>query len=87
MRRSAQAAGNGIRVAYPESGALDAAVADDAAGDPLPLDHLAGLPLWVPAREHNPALVDLVVGVCATAGFDPPRAPALDEGDMLAAVA
>ena len=37
----------------------------------LCLRDLAGLPLWMVARRTNPALVDLVVGACHDAGFEP----------------
>ncbi|WP_225830668.1 LysR family transcriptional regulator [Streptomyces sp. NK08204] len=37
---------------------------------------LAELPLALTARRNNPALVDLVVGACHTAGFEPLPGPA-----------
>jgi DNA-binding transcriptional LysR family regulator len=37
----------------------------------LVIGDLAGLPLWMVARRTNPALVDLVVGACHDAGFEP----------------
>ena len=40
-----------------------------------------------PAREANPALVDLVTGACQAAGFSPEVVPATDEPDMLATIA
>jgi DNA-binding transcriptional LysR family regulator len=58
-----------------------------AGAEPLPLARLAELPLRLPARDANPPLVDLVLGACRAAGFEPRRAPALDEQDMLAAIA
>lgn len=39
--------------------------------DELRMRDLAGLPLWLVPRRTNPALVDLVVGACAAAGFEP----------------
>ncbi|MGN5378789.1 LysR family substrate-binding domain-containing protein [Streptomyces lasalocidi] len=35
------------------------------------LGELAGLPLYLTARRNNPPLVDLVVGACRDAGFEP----------------
>ncbi|HET9173479.1 MAG TPA: LysR substrate-binding domain-containing protein [Actinospica sp.] len=37
----------------------------------LVIGDLAGLPLWMVPRRTNPALVDLVVGACSEAGFEP----------------
>ncbi|MBR7829396.1 LysR family transcriptional regulator [Actinospica sp. MGRD01-02] len=37
----------------------------------LAMGDLAGLPLWMVERRRNPALVDLVVGACQDAGFEP----------------
>ncbi|MFI0942930.1 LysR family transcriptional regulator [Streptomyces sp. NPDC021020] len=37
----------------------------------LPLTELAGLPLLLTERRNNPPLVDLVVGACHDAGFEP----------------
>jgi DNA-binding transcriptional LysR family regulator len=54
---------------------------------PLTLVQLADLPLRLPERDSNPALVDLTVGACRAAGFDPRLAPAMDDQDMLAAIA
>jgi len=58
-----------------------------AASSPVPLARLAALPLRLPARETNPPLADLVLDACRDAGFEPRRAPALEEQDMLAALA
>ncbi|MFI6492028.1 LysR substrate-binding domain-containing protein [Streptomyces sp. NPDC050564] len=46
-----------------------------AARDEVALDELAGLPLSITARRINPALVDLVVGACHDAGFEPLPGP------------
>ncbi|WP_405867912.1 LysR substrate-binding domain-containing protein [Streptomyces sp. NBC_00005] len=40
------------------------------------VEELAGLPLSLTERRNNPALVDLVVGACHEAGFEPPPGPA-----------
>ncbi|MER6358656.1 LysR family substrate-binding domain-containing protein, partial [Streptomyces sp. NPDC001634] len=59
----------------------DPLVAALPAGHPLAaraeiaLDELAGLRLSITARAHNPALVDLVVGACHAAGFEPLPGP------------
>ncbi|WP_327432825.1 LysR family transcriptional regulator [Streptomyces sp. NBC_01236] len=47
-----------------------------AARDEVALDELAGLPLSITERRVNPALVDLVVGACHDAGFQPLPGPA-----------
>lgn len=39
--------------------------------DELAIADLAGVPLWMVERRRNPALVDLVVGACHDAGFEP----------------
>ncbi|MCG7210212.1 LysR family transcriptional regulator [Streptomyces arenae] len=47
------------------------------AGRPeIGVDDLAGLPLALAERRTNPALVDLVVGACREAGFEPLPGPA-----------
>jgi DNA-binding transcriptional LysR family regulator len=46
-----------------------------AARDEVALDELAGLPLIITARRLNPALVDLVIGACHDAGFEPLPGP------------
>ncbi|MFG2606062.1 LysR family transcriptional regulator [Streptomyces sp. NPDC048514] len=46
-----------------------------AARDEIDLAELAGLPLALTPRRTNPALVDLVVGACRTAGFEPLPGP------------
>ncbi|MFJ8312722.1 MULTISPECIES: LysR substrate-binding domain-containing protein [unclassified Streptomyces] len=43
--------------------------------DEIALPDLAGLPLCITARRNNPALVDLVVGACHAAGFEPVPGP------------
>jgi DNA-binding transcriptional LysR family regulator len=58
-----------------------------ADAEAVALARLADLPLRLPARDANPPLADLVLGACRAAGFEPRRAPALDEQDMLAAIA
>ncbi|MEU6254835.1 LysR substrate-binding domain-containing protein [Streptomyces sp. NPDC047043] len=46
------------------------------AGRPeIGVEELAGLPLTLTERRNNPALVDLVVGACHEAGFEPPPGP------------
>lgn len=47
-----------------------------AAEPRLSIGRLAGLALFLTARQNNPPLVDLVVGACARAGFEPPVGPA-----------
>jgi DNA-binding transcriptional LysR family regulator len=42
-----------------------------AAAPELAIADLAGLPLWLVERRANRALVDLVVGACHDAGFEP----------------
>jgi DNA-binding transcriptional LysR family regulator len=39
------------------------------------VEELAGLPLTLTQRRNNPALVDLVVGACHRAGFEPSPGP------------
>ncbi|MFE3184358.1 LysR substrate-binding domain-containing protein [Streptomyces violascens] len=46
-----------------------------ASQDEIALPDLAALPLCITARRNNPALVDLVVGACHTAGFEPVPGP------------
>ncbi|MFF2133141.1 LysR substrate-binding domain-containing protein [Streptomyces olivochromogenes] len=46
-----------------------------AARDGIDLAELAPLPLSITARRNNPALVDLVVGACHDAGFEPLPGP------------
>ncbi|MEU1201682.1 LysR family transcriptional regulator [Streptomyces sp. NPDC005813] len=46
-----------------------------ASRDTLDLGELAALPLSITERRHNPALVDLVIGACHDAGFEPPAGP------------
>ncbi|MEU0004354.1 LysR family transcriptional regulator [Streptomyces sp. NPDC006314] len=46
-----------------------------ATRDGIDLADLAGLPLALTSRRTNPALVDLVVGACHAAGFEPVRGP------------
>ncbi|MEU8968524.1 LysR family transcriptional regulator [Streptomyces monashensis] len=51
------------------------------------LGELAGLPLYLTARRNNPPLVDLVVGACRDAGFEPVAGPAASSlQDTLAAL-
>ncbi|MER6544765.1 LysR family transcriptional regulator [Streptomyces sp. NPDC001250] len=47
-----------------------------AGRDEIDLADLAGLPLALAPRRVNPALVDLVVGACHAAGFEPVPGPA-----------
>jgi DNA-binding transcriptional LysR family regulator len=58
-----------------------------AGAAPVALPELRGLPLRLPPRPVNPALFDLVTSACRAAGFDPALAPALNDQDMLAAIA
>jgi len=46
-----------------------------AARPEIAVGDLAGLPLALTERRHNPALVDLVVGACHEAGFEPLPGP------------
>ncbi|NUO40534.1 MAG: LysR family transcriptional regulator [Streptomyces sp.] len=46
-----------------------------AARSEIGVEELAGLPLALTDRRTNPALVDLVVGACHEAGFEPPPGP------------
>ncbi|MFJ5027566.1 LysR substrate-binding domain-containing protein [Streptomyces sp. NPDC088560] len=51
------------------------------------LGELSGLPLYLTARRNNPPLVDLVVGACRDAGFEPVPGPAASSlQDTLAAL-
>jgi hypothetical protein len=58
-----------------------------AAARPLALAQLQALPVRLPARDENPPLFELVTGACRAAGFEPRILPALNEQDMLAAIA
>ncbi|MGW2523001.1 LysR substrate-binding domain-containing protein [Streptomyces sp. NPDC001617] len=44
--------------------------------DEIGVEELAGLPLALTDRRNNPALVDLVIGACHEAGFEPLPGPA-----------
>ncbi|GAA1685012.1 LysR family transcriptional regulator [Fodinicola feengrottensis] len=58
-----------------------------AAADEVALADLAGLPLRLTARRNHPALVDLVVQACHSAGFEPvPGKPAGSLSDTLAMI-
>ncbi|GLY74137.1 LysR family transcriptional regulator [Actinoallomurus iriomotensis] len=46
-----------------------------ARGDAVDLAALADLPLYLTARRNNPSLVDLVMGACQDAGFEPVLGP------------
>lgn len=60
---------------------------DRAEGSPIRLAELATLPLRIVPRRLNPPLVDLVIGVCAAAGFTPVLgAPMGSLEDLIAAV-
>jgi DNA-binding transcriptional LysR family regulator len=52
----------------------------------IPLAALEALTLYLPDRRDNAALVDLVEDGCRAAGFEPQRAPATNDEDMLAAI-
>ena len=69
-----------IVVALPASQPL-------AAARPLALAQLHALPVRLPARDENPPLFDLITSACRAAGFEPRVHPALNEHDMLAAIA
>ena len=58
-----------------------------AAAEALTLDRLRDLPVRLPERDANPPLVDLVTAACRAAGFEPRLAPAMNDQDMLAAIA
>ncbi|MGH4031215.1 LysR family transcriptional regulator [Actinomycetota bacterium Odt1-20B] len=61
-----------------------------AAADRVALADLAGLPLRIAPREANPHLVDLIVGACREAGFEPVMGPAFSafstDQDTLASI-
>ena len=69
--------------------ALAGSAAVSSGGDgPIDIKELASLPLRLTARRNNPALVDLVVGACRDAGFEPVAgAPSTSLQDTLAALA
>ncbi|HEY4006251.1 MAG TPA: LysR substrate-binding domain-containing protein [Pseudonocardia sp.] len=61
---------------------LVAVLGEGRDGEPVRLTELADLPLRLTARAANPPLVDLVLGACARAGFEPvlgPRSHSLDD--------
>jgi DNA-binding transcriptional LysR family regulator len=58
-----------------------------AATNPVTLTQLQHLPLRLPGRDANPPLVDLLIAACREAGFEPRLAPAMNDQDMLAAIA
>jgi DNA-binding transcriptional LysR family regulator len=76
-----------VRAARPVPGVRVLPLWPDPLVAALPADHplagrpeidlaeLAGLPLALTPRRNNPALVDLVVGACREAGFEPPPGP------------
>jgi DNA-binding transcriptional LysR family regulator len=53
----------------------------------LALAQLRDLPVRLPDREANTPLVDLVTEACRATGFEPRLAPAMNDQDMLAAIA
>ncbi len=57
-----------------------------AARDGIDLAELAPLPLSITARRTNPDLVDLVVGACHDAGFEPLPGPSGSLQDTLASI-
>ncbi|NUU21506.1 MAG: LysR family transcriptional regulator [Streptomycetaceae bacterium] len=58
-----------------------------AHGETVAVADLAALPLRIVPREKNPHLVDLIVGVCRDAGFEPVVGPTFTtDQDTLAAV-
>ncbi|MGK4583622.1 LysR family transcriptional regulator [Kitasatospora sp. HPMI-4] len=58
-----------------------------AGASSVDLARLSGLPLYLTARRNNPPLVDLVVGACRDAGFEPvPGPPHSSLQDTLAAL-
>jgi DNA-binding transcriptional LysR family regulator len=80
----------GVRLERLWTDALAVALpaAHPAAGGPtVALARLRDLPLRLPPRTANPALFDLVTAACAAAGYHPSLAPALNDQDMLAAIA
>ncbi|MGW1376941.1 LysR substrate-binding domain-containing protein [Streptomyces sp. NPDC002446] len=59
-----------------------------AARSTVHLADLTGLPLRIVPREANPQLIDLVIGACRDAGFEPVLGPAFTtDQDTLAAIA
>jgi DNA-binding transcriptional LysR family regulator len=58
-----------------------------AGRDRVALVDLEDLALRLPPRERNPPLYDLVTSACRDAGFEPRLAPAMNDQDMLAAIA
>jgi DNA-binding transcriptional LysR family regulator len=65
-----------LAATHPAAGAASVALA-----------RLRDLPVRMPPRTANPALFDLVTAACRAAGFQPALAPALNDQDMLAAIA
>ncbi|ANP50386.1 DNA-binding transcriptional LysR family regulator [Streptomyces griseochromogenes] len=68
----------GVRVLplWPDPLVAALPAAHPLAGRPdIDLADLAGLPLALTSRRNNPALVDLVVGACHAAGFEPLTGP------------
>src|ERR1700722_888539 len=79
----------GLRLAAVWSEELSAAV---PAAHPLAsqrtvaVAQLARIPVRLPARHINPALVEAVIASCRSAGFEPELAPATNDQDMLAMI-
>jgi DNA-binding transcriptional LysR family regulator len=79
----------GLRLQEVWSDALLAAVPAShpaGGGREIRLSALADLPLLLPRREDNPALVDHLLAACREAGFEPLLAPSMPDQDMLAAI-
>lgn len=57
-----------------------------AGRDVVDLAGLQPLPLRLPARDDNAPLVDLVLGACRAAGFEPDLVPAADGEDILTSI-
>jgi DNA-binding transcriptional LysR family regulator len=53
----------------------------------LTLAQLRDIPVRLPAREADPPRVELVLDACRAAGFEPRLAAAMNDQDMLAAIA
>ncbi|MFB9447036.1 LysR family transcriptional regulator [Dactylosporangium vinaceum] len=77
----------GVRAVPVWTDELLAAVSARGPGGPVEPAELRDMRLMLTARRNHPALVDLVTGACAAAGFEPrPGPPAGTLQDTLAAI-